>query len=248
MGLYKKGYLFISNGRVLPREQELSLEPVKTSSFEAPAMYAADQLGLKLYMGVNRDYAEQLKGVDYNISFYNQHIYRNIFGIKDIIIGYKNLCNFLESHQDIGVIHCNTPIGGVLGRICGKKYNKKVIYTAHGFHFFKGAPLVNRTIFKWIEEWMAHYSDAIITINKEDYEAAQKLHLKSGGKAYYIPGVGVDLNAYDGVVVDKTLKFNEIGLPDNAKVGIVVGDLNDNKNVSTLIKAIPNTPKSLQKN
>ena len=67
MGLYKKGYLFISNGRVLPREQELSLEPVKTSSFEAPAMYAADQLGLKLYMGVNRDYAEQLKGVDYNI-------------------------------------------------------------------------------------------------------------------------------------------------------------------------------------
>lgn len=244
MGLYKKGYLFISNGRVLPREQELSLEPVKTSSFEAPAMYAADQLGLKLYMGVNRDYAEQLKGVDYNISFYNQHIYRNIFGIKDIIIGYKNLCNFLESHQDIGVIHCNTPIGGVLGRICGKKYNKKVIYTAHGFHFFKGAPLVNRTIFKWIEEWMAHYSDAIITINKEDYEAAQKLHLKSGGKAYYIPGVGVDLNAYDGVVVDKTLKFNEIGLPDNAKVGIVVGDLNDNKNVSTLIKAIPNTPKS----
>ena len=152
----QKGYLFIANGRVVPREQELSLEPVRTGSFEAPCMYAANELGYKLYMGINRDYADQLKGVDYDITFYNQHIYRSIFGIRDIWIGYKNLCRFIESHPDVEVIHCNTPIGGVLGRICGKKYGKKVIYMAHGFHFYKGAPLLNRTLFKFIEKWMLH--------------------------------------------------------------------------------------------
>lgn len=239
----RKGFLFIANGRVVPRKQELSLEPVKTGSFEAPAMYAANYLGLKLYMGINRDYADQLKAVDYPITFYNQHIYRNIFGFKDIYVGYKNLCRFLESHPDIEIIHCNTPIGGVLGRICGKKYNKKVIYTAHGFHFFKGAPLANRTIFKWIEKYMAHYSDAIITINQEDYNAAQSFHLKRGGKVFYVPGVGVDTKLYDSIVVDKNQKKQEIGLPVSSKIGIIVGDLNDNKNVETIIKALPATPK-----
>ena len=239
----RKGFLFIANGRVVPRKQELSLEPVKTGSFEAPAMYAADYLGLKLYMGINRDYADQLKAVDYPITFYNQHIYRNIFGFKDIYVGYKNLCRFLESHPDIEIIHCNTPIGGVLGRICGKKYNKKVIYTAHGFHFFKGAPLANRTIFKWIEKYMAHYSDAIITINQEDYNAAQSFRLKKGGKVFYVPGVGVDTKLYDSIVVNKNQKKQEIGLPVGSKIGIIVGDLNDNKNVETILKALPMTPK-----
>lgn len=239
----KIGFLFISNGRVVPIEQELSLDPIRVGSFGASAIYAADHLGMKLYMGVNRIYADQIKGIDYDITFYNQHIYRSIFGFKDIMIGYKNLCNFLKTHVDIAVIHCNTPIGGVLGRICGYKFKKKVIYTAHGFHFFKGASFVNRTIIKWIEEWLAHYTDAIITINKEDYEAAKKMRLKEGGKVYYVPGVGIDTNIYENIRVDKHAKFHEIGLPENVKVGIVVGDLNDNKNVKILVKALPNTPK-----
>ena len=150
----RKGFLYIANGRLVPKQQEDSLEPFRTTSFEAPCMWAASQLGMKLYMGINRTYAPELKSVDYDITFYNQHIYRNIFDIKEIKIGYDNLCCFLEAHPDISVVHCNTPIGGVLGRICGKKYGKKVIYMAHGFHFYKGAPLLNRTIFKFIEREM----------------------------------------------------------------------------------------------
>lgn len=236
-----QGYLFIANGRVVKQEQEDSLEPVKTGSFEAPCMWAADQLGMKLYMGINRTYASELKCVDYDITYYNQHIYRNIFDVKTIKIGYDNLCRFLEEHPDISVIHCNTPIGGVLGRICGKKYGKKVIYMAHGFHFFQGAPLANRTIFKFIEQQMAHKTDILITINQEDYEAAQKFKLAKGGKVYKVNGVGVDLHAFDSVDVDIKEKRKSVGLPDDAIVGIVVGDLNDNKNVATIVRALPFT-------
>lgn len=241
----KKGYLFISNGRVVPREQELSLEPVKTGSFEAPCMYAANELGYKLYMGINREYADQLKSVDYDITFYNQHIYRNIFNLRDIRIGYKNLCRFLEEHPDVDVIHCNTPIGGVLGRICGRKYGKKVIYMAHGFHFYKGAPLLNRTLFKFIEWWMAHKTDCLITINQEDYEAAKRFKLNKGGQVYKVNGVGIDTQSFESIIVDRTEKRRSLGLPDDAFIGIVVGDLNDNKNVGTILKALPNTPNNV---
>ena len=96
-----KGFLFIANGRVVPIEQEDSLDPVHVYSFEASSMWAANQLGMKLYMGINRTYAPELKSVDYDITFYNQHIYRNIFDIKTLKIGYDNLCRFFEAHPDI---------------------------------------------------------------------------------------------------------------------------------------------------
>lgn len=235
----KIGYLFVANGRNVPKEQEDSLDSVKISSFEASSIWAANQLGMKLYMGINRTYASELRCADYDVTYYNQHIYRNIFDIKTIKIGYNHLCRLLEAHPDISVIHCNTPIGGVLGRICGKKYGKKVIYMAHGFHFYKGAPLLNRTIFKGIEKWMARKTDCLITINQEDYEAAQKFKLNKGGKVFKVNGVGVDLNSFDGIPVNVKEKRESLGLPEDAVVGIVVGDLNENKNVKTIIRALP---------
>lgn len=239
------GYLFIANGREEPLEKYQSKEPVRTGSFEGTSMYAANQMGWKLYMGINKQYAEQLKGVDYDVTFYDQYIYRSIFDVKRNWIAYRRLCKMLEAHPDIEVIHCNTPIGGVLGRICGHKYQKKVIYTAHGFHFYKGAPLVNRTIFKWIEQWMARYTDMLITINHEDFEVAQKMHLKKGGKVVYVPGIGIDTAMYDNVIVDASKKKAEIGVPADANLCLGVGDLNDNKNVVTMVKAIAKTAPSV---
>lgn len=241
----KKGYLFIANGREEPLEKYQSKEPVRTGSFEGTSMYAANQMGWKLYMGINKQYAEQLKGVDYDVTFYDQYIYRSIFDVKRNWIAYRRLCKMLEAHPDIEIIHCNTPIGGVLGRICGHKYHKKVIYTAHGFHFYKGAPLFNRTIFKWIEQCMARYTDMLITINHEDFEAAQKMHLKKGGKVVYVPGIGIDTAMYDNVVVDASKKKAEIGVPADANLCLGVGDLNDNKNVVSMVKAIAKTAPSV---
>lgn len=234
----KKGYLYISNGRVIPKSIEDSVEPVHVSSFDAPCIWAANQLGFKLYEGINRTYAPQVKNLDYDITYYNQHIYRSIFDLKTIRIGYRNLCQFLESHPDIEVIHCNTPIGGFLGRICGKKYDKKVIYMVHGFHFYKGAPLINRMLFKPIEKWLAHKTDCLITINQEDYEVAQTLRLNKGGKAYKVNGVGIDLGLFDNIEVNVEEKRKSLSIPRDVVLGIVVGDLNENKNVETIIRAL----------
>lgn len=234
-----KGYLFISNSTKPTLKMEESLEPIAINSFGLAAFHAAKTLGFKLYCGVNLIYPEKVKCTNYDITFYNQHIYRNIFAFRDNYKGYKNCCDFLKTHPDIEVIHCNTPIGGVIGRLCGRKFHKKVIYTAHGFHFYKGAPLMNRTVFKCIEWWMARYTDALITINKEDYEAAKRFKLKPGGKVFYVPGVGVDIQniiQYDETY--RNMKRECLGIRPDDFVCIIVGDLNDNKNVGTLIDAL----------
>ena len=237
----KPGYLFISNETKGTIENEMSLAPYHTGSFDAASIYAANHLGFKIYRGINRIKADKIVGVDYEMHFYNQHIYRSVFDFYNNLIAYRNLKKFLHTHTDIKLLHCNTPIGGVIGRICGHKAGLKVIYMAHGFHFFKGAPIFNRTVFKWIEQILARLSDAIITINKEDFIAAQKFHLKPHGRVYYVPGVGVNTKLYDNVNVDKDAKLHKLGLPVNTKVGLVVGDLNNNKNVETLIKSLPAT-------
>ena len=137
----------------------------------------------------------------------------------------------------IDVVQSSTPIGGALGRIaayqCGIKYN---IYAAHGFLFFKGAPLVNRTIYKWEEQILAHITDTLITINPQDYLAAQKFKLRGGKKPYMIHGAGVKIGVH--VDVDVEEKRRSIGIPKEATMLLSAGDLNKNKNNHVVIKAL----------
>ena len=94
------------------------------------------------------------------------------------------------------IIHCHTPMGSVVTRLAAKKARKKgtkVIYTAHGFHFYKGAPLINWMIFYPIEKYLSQYTDCLITINDEDYELARK-KFKKCEQIELIYGVGVDEN------------------------------------------------------
>ena len=149
-------YLFISNSEKPTKEEKMSREKVKLTNVSLPCIEAAKSMGYEIYMGVNRINAEELEtDYDCDIKFYNASSYRSLFDIKSNYIAYKNLMNLLK-REKIDVIHCNTPIGGVLGRICGARAGvKTIIYTAHGFHFYKDAPLINRTLYKWAEMYLA---------------------------------------------------------------------------------------------
>lgn len=147
---------------------------------------------------------------------------------------------FNETHFDI--VHCHTPMGGVLGRLAAKKYRKsgtKVIYTAHGFHFFKGAPLKNWLLYYPVEWLFAFWTDELITINKEDYARAQRhMHAKH---VTYIPGVGVDLKKFSPKLLDenaKKNKFDELGIEDDKFVLLSVGELQSRKNHIVVIDAL----------
>lgn len=235
--MIKSEYLFISNGTKPSLNVYESTDPIGSDSFSEASLWAADKMRWGLHMGVNRKFPEKIKSIGRQIKFYNQHSFRNIFAIRDNWIAYKNLCNYLLNNQYIEIIHCNTPIGGLVGRLAGYKFKKKVIYTAHGFHFYKDAPLFNRTILKWVEKWLARKTDIIITINEEDYQNASKMRLKDNGKVYKISGVGIDLSKFSKELDVSNLRDN-LNLKPTDFVCISLGDLNYNKNYSTVIKAI----------
>lgn len=234
-----RGYLFIANSTKPSQEVYESIEPIGPSSFSRASIWAADKCGWKLHMGINRKYPDKIRSNGYDISFYDQNSYRNIFEFKEIWKAYRNLVRYLKDNPEIEIIHCNTPIGGLVGRLAGKRFKKKVIYTAHGFHFFKSAPLFNRTILKWIEIWLAKMTDVIITINDEDYRNALKLPLKSNGRVEFVPGVGVDVPPISFGIekVDRTA----LDIPTEAMVCICMGDLVKRKNHDTIIRAIAKT-------
>nr|WP_317448645.1 glycosyltransferase family 4 protein [uncultured Sellimonas sp.] len=232
-----KGYIFISNSSRPTEEERKSREKVRITNFSKPCLEKALELGYKVFYGVNRDNPEELES-ELPIYFYDSHTYRSILDLKNNYIAYKNMIKLIQK-ENIDVIHCNTPVGGIIGRICGKKGNvNKVIYTVHGFHFYKGAPLINRTIFKMSEWIMAHWTDVIVTINQEDYEAAKKFRLKKNGKVYKINGVGIDTQEY-GISSQERKKIrNKLGFKEEDFICISVGDLVKNKNLTTLIRAI----------
>jgi len=151
---------------------------------------------------------------------------------------YRQLTRLMRE-EDFRLVHCNSPVGGVLGRICGARAGvPTIVYTAHGFHFYKGAPLVNNTVYKWAEQLMARCTDVIITINQEDYEAAQRLRLRNGGRVYYVPGVGIDTQDFRPQGVDTTKVRHSLGLREDDVVLIAMGDLIRRKNYAASIRAI----------
>ena len=132
---------------------------------------------------------------------------------------------------------CSTPIGGALARLAGKKKGiKPILYEAHGFLFFKGAPLINQTVYKWEELLLAHYTDVLITITREDYQAAQSFKLRSGKKPFLVHGAGVNVGVQ--IDMDPVEKRRTINVPDDAFLIVSAGELNKNKNTEVIVKSL----------
>lgn len=151
-------------------------------------------------------------------------------------VAYKKIKRLIQE-QKYDIVHTHTPVASFCVRLaCRNMKDVKVMYTAHGFHFFKGAPLTNWLLFYSIEYWLSRYTDVLITINKEDYVRAKKFFKARSIK--YIPGVGLDTKKYSQVVVDKSVTRREIGVGEDGFIILSVGELNKNKNHETIIKAI----------
>ncbi|BBK63237.1 MAG: glycosyltransferase [Thomasclavelia ramosa] len=167
---------------------------------------------------------------------------RRIIDLKSIIKSYKEMKKLLNKKK-YTLIHTHTPIAGLITRISYKNSeiykDSKMIYTAHGFHFFEGNSFIKNFIFKSIEKYGARFTDVLITINKEDYTAAKKFKLKQGGKVVYVPGVGIDTERIGLITGKRDELIRKLHIPKESKLLLSVGELNDNKNHISVIKALP---------
>ena len=137
-------------------------------------------------------------------------------------------------------IHCHTPVGGIYGRQAAAAFQIPVIYTAHGFLFFQGAPLWNWLLFYPVEKYYARKTDVLITINSEDYDrAVRKMHAK---QVVRIPGVGLKPGKYRFASRSREEVREALDLPLDAILLISVGELNRNKNHRVIIQAMARLP------
>lgn len=149
---------------------------------------------------------------------------------------YMQLRRLMEQ-EGFQLVHCHTPMGGVMARLAAHASGTgPVIYTAHGFHFFKGAPLVNWLFYYPMEKWLSWYTDQLICINQEDYERVKKFHARD---VDYVPGVGIDIEKMDcAATTDVDVKKEELGLPLDRKLILSAGELIKRKNHESVIRAV----------
>ena len=179
------------------------------------------------------EYKQEL--MDRGIGVYNIPIPRKLNKINTSYIIVKKLVD----EKKYQIVHCHSPIGGVICRIACRNARKrcgtKVIYTAHGFHFFKGASKMAWAVFYPIEKICSHYTDILITINQEDYTNAQKFYAK---RVEYVPGIGVHTNEFRIVDVDRSSKRAEFGFSEQDFVFMSTGQISVRKNHEVAIRAL----------
>lgn len=205
--------------------------------FHIPYLKMFKEMGWETAVAARNDYENPADCViPYCDTYYNVPFERNPLKPGNLK-AYKELKHIIDEGE-YDIIHCHTPVGAMLTRLAAKQARKqgtKVFYTAHGFHFYKGAPAINWILYYPVEKWLSRYTDVLITINKEDYERAKTF---KAGKVCYVPGVGIDLKKFNVGYVNKEQKRKEIGVSSDDFVLLSVGELIPRKNHEVVIQAL----------
>lgn len=230
---------------------DFELNDIKILKSLGYAVYVATNFDSYEYMHqtlleVGVSYCHQLQ-VDFTRSPFTSKVMRSFFELVKIL-----------DRGHFSLMHCHTPVGGVIGRLAAKRYNDmqlrkgkepmKVIYTAHGFHFYDGAPKKNWLLYYPVEKALSKYTDVLITINKEDFHRAKKdFHAK---KTIYVPGVGVDTKKFESVStsIDRDAKREELCIDKDDILLLSIGELNENKNHRVVINALGELKKAGRSN
>lgn len=216
--------------------------------FEMNNVRILQELGYEVHYASNFNHVhygvDNFRLEDTGIVCHQVDFSRSPFGIRANLQAYRQLKSVMREHF-FELVHCHTPVGATYGRLVAGKYRKRgtrVLYTAHGFHFYKGAPLRFKVTSYPIEWWLAHVTDTLITINEEDFINAKKLPLakrkEKRGSVYKINSVGIDTEWFRRVPETRERMRRELGLAPDTFVLISVGELNWNKNHAVVVEAV----------
>jgi len=209
------------------------------ASFHIPFMEMLQEMGYEVHAAAcsssgRREEVEKIGVTCWEIPFarspYSPANLQAFFRLRDLL---------KEHHFDL--IHVHTPVAAFLGRYLAKKTNQgSVLYTAHGFHFYEGAPLRNWLLYYSAEKLAVKWTDGLIVMNQEDFEAAQKrLGFRDGENLFLVHGVGVSVSDYSsaGQVLERSFIRDELDLDSDDVIVACIGELLPRKNQSFLLTA-----------
>lgn len=206
--------------------------------FHRPLVDMLHEHGCEVHVAAKNNLAEK-NGLqlDFADRIFDIPFERSPFSWKNLA-AYKQLKQIIDNEK-YDVVHTNTPVGGIAGRSAARKVRKngcQVFYTAHGFHFFQGGPKKSWLIYYPIEKFMCRYTDELVTITDEDFQLARN---KFRVSVSHIHGIGANTNKYAAVTSAEILELRKaLGFTAEQKLIICTGELNNNKNQITAIRAM----------
>lgn len=207
-------------------------------NFHIPFMKLLQEKGYEVHvatkLGNRQQEFDEIGVIKHNVDFsrspYSPKVFKSLQQMEELLKKIR-----------FSLVHVHTPVAAFITRLaCQRTNTHPVLYTAHGFHFYKGAPLKNWLLYYNMEKLAAHWTDGLITINEEDYKAAQKFKLRKNGKVFFVPGVGVDVASLEQRIpsINRSEKRKELELSVDTAVIITVGELNANKNHIQVLEAL----------
>lgn len=194
-------------------------------NFHIPYIKLLSERGYEVHVACNGDRQIPYASKQFKVAFQRLPI------DKKNIEAYKFLKNLIHENE-YSLVHCHTPTCGVITRLAARKARKKntkVVYTAHGFHFYKGAALKNWLLFFPVEVLLSYITDGIITMNKEDYTRLSSSVFKSKNK-YVIDGIGVNPDRLEFQKSELLTLKKELNLEENDVVALYIAEFIPRKN------------------
>lgn len=207
--------------------------------FHIPYLKWFKEQGYTVHVCAGNDFEKGEKAhIPYCDKYFRIPFYRSPFATKNIT-SYKELKKLVKTnHYDI--IHCHTPVAAAIARMSLRKERKNgtvMLYTAHGFHFYKGAPKTSK-LYYLIEKMLVKHTDGLITINEEDYTAAENFKGRNKCRVYKIHSIGADFNPVKNPSRTREEMRAEFDIPKDAFLVMSNSEINENKNITTSIKAV----------
>lgn len=223
---------FPAHGRVL---FTATLVRGHIAKFHIPYLKWFKERGWETWVASKNDYPDGVCEIPYCDHFVNIDFARSPFS-KQTLVAYRQLRS-LFTDESFDIVHTHTPVGSVLTRLAARDARRggsKVVYTAHGFHFYDGAPAANWALWYPVEWLMSRFTDTLITINDEDFNRAKKF---ARCDVEYVQGVGIDLTRFSAMGPAGDVR-ETLGVADGECMILAVGDLIKRKNHQCIIRAL----------
>ena len=207
------------------------------NAFLVPHIKHLINQGYKVDIATNitDDIDEDLKNLE--VEVFKVDFQRTPISIKNSK-AYKQIKE-IQKKGKYDIVHVHTPVASFVTRYAlRKEKDLKIVYTCHGFHFYKGGSIINWLLFYPAEKIAAKWTDSLITINSEDYEVANSFKLRNNGQVSKMNGVGIEKEKYIIENFNKSEYRRSLGLNEDDFVILVLSELNKNKNHIQLIKAM----------
>lgn len=147
------------------------------------------------------------------------------------------LNKFLK-REKFDIVHVHTETGGFMLRLScliQSKCNTKFVYTPHGMSFWKGSSLKSQLVYRPLERWICSAMDMNLGMNMEEVENLKRWNKRT---AHYVHGVGLNVARMQNPARSREQMREEFGLTESDKFIASIGELDDNKNHITVIKAL----------